>query len=154
MIFTGIGVLLRVCPVSCHLMCACITLSSGSERCYIELWSTRPPLWAHPFFPPASQPLHSDSSHTGDDLVIREDHGAGSLCSGAFDKGNEGGVNQWVYPLCILFHGWLRDREVYEENSGKDRCGRCGWTIRYAHERRESNDGSEKLGGHTPGECQ
>ena len=92
-------------PPMFPLVCVCVTLGSGGERCYGELWSTPQPLRAHSIIPPTSQSLHSSSSHTRDYLVTREDHGADSRCSGVFDEGDEGEANQYVFPYDVLVRG-------------------------------------------------
>ena len=95
-LFAGIGVLLGVSLFSNSFVCILETFLLGGERCYRELRSAYQPLRAHSIIPSTHQPLHHSSARTRDDGVAGEDSGPSSLCSCAFNEGNEGEANKYV----------------------------------------------------------
>jgi hypothetical protein len=101
-LFTGIGVLLGVRIFSDSLVRIFETFILGGERCYRELRSAHQPLRAHSIIPSTSQPVHNSSTRTRDDGVAGKDFGPSSLCSCAFDEGNEGEATKCVDLFQIL----------------------------------------------------
>ena len=106
-LFTGIGVLLGVSHLLHCLMCSHVAFNADGERCHCELRNACTSLRAHSVFPPASQSLHGNYTHAGDDGVTRKDHGADSFHSCAFDQGNEGAVYQSVSVRFDALYFWL-----------------------------------------------
>lgn len=109
-VFTGIGVLLGVSHLLHSLVCSHVVFNSDGEGCQCELRNACASLRAHTVFPPASQSLHSSSTHARDDGVTRKDHGPDSFHSCALDQGNEGGADQSVFLFDLI--SFLADCDI------------------------------------------